>query len=109
MMDAFSLYPRGFHPVRTNRTPDVKSYSRPWPRILVPVKYYYVDFGIAVKIPPGTSPLVLGRDGQDQEVPELSDRIPYDPFKVDIFILGNVFRHNIYAVCSVLILFIGRF
>ena len=81
MMDAFALYPQGFHPVQLAFAPDFKSYVKPWPRLLAPVKYYYVDFGIAVKIPPGKPALVLGRDGHDQEVPELSDEVPYDPFK----------------------------
>ena len=41
---------------------------------------------------------VVGEDGRDQEVPELSDDIPYDPFKVDIFIIGNLFRRMFYDV-----------
>ncbi|KAJ7725528.1 hypothetical protein DFH07DRAFT_252485 [Mycena maculata] len=33
----------------------------------------------------------LGVFGQDKTVPELSDTILYNPFKVDIYQLGNVF------------------
>lgn len=101
MMDGDTLFPRGFHPVHTNYLEDtntrapVVSRLAAWP----PVKYYYVDFGIAVQIPPHVYPkLALGEDGLDREVPELSNVRPYDPFKVDIFILGNVYRKNIYAV-----------
>jgi hypothetical protein len=36
--------------------------------------------------------LVLGIAGRDQDVPELSGDVPYDPFKVDIFTIGNVIR-----------------
>jgi len=38
--------------------------------------------------------LVLGLAGRDREVPELSDEVPYDPFKVDIFTIGNVLRRE---------------
>ncbi|CCL99181.1 uncharacterized protein FIBRA_01196 [Fibroporia radiculosa] len=33
---------------------------------------------------------------QDKELPELSAEDPYDPFKVNIFILGIVFRRELY-------------
>ncbi|TFY77662.1 hypothetical protein EWM64_g6350 [Hericium alpestre] len=60
-------------------------------------KYYYVDYGISAFIPPGSSErLVTGTYGRDRDVPELSDDVPYDPFKVDIFILGNMFRQELY-------------
>lgn len=99
MMDAFALYPHGFHPVWADSLPDLRGRARPWPRISAPVKYYYVDFGISVHIPPEVQPKrALGGYGQDQEVPELSFTEPYDPFKVDVFILGNVFRKEICAV-----------
>ena len=102
MMDASSLYPQGFHPVQTKWSPDTRSRARfisrlaAWP----PVKYYYVDFGLSVLIPPEVQPrYVVGGYGLDREVPELSFTQPYDPFRVDIFIIGNVFRKRIYAVC----------
>jgi len=40
----------------------------------------------------------IGTLGQDKTVPELSDDIPYDPFKVDIYQLGHVFL-KIVHVC----------
>ena len=33
---------------------------------------------------------ILGIAGRDRDVPELSKNVPYDPFKVDIFTIGNV-------------------
>jgi len=95
MMDGSSLYPGGFHPVRSNLTPDTRSRARPYSRFTAPrpVKYYYVDFGISsIFSPEDKSRLVVGADGIDQEVPELSDTVPYDPFKVDIFVLGDFFK-----------------
>ena len=50
-------------------------------------------------IPPDVQPkLATGGYGRDQEVPELSFEDQYDPFKVDIFILGNVFRKEVLDV-----------
>lgn len=95
------MYPDGFHPVQQHFTWDTLKLARVIPRIGVwpPVKYYFVDFGIAVRIPPDVQPKrALGDYGIDREVPELSVTVPYDPFKVDIFIVGNVFRKQICAV-----------
>lgn len=45
---------------------------------------------------------MTGIFGLDQDVPELSREIPYDPFKVDVFIIGNMFRTLLFNVCRVL-------
>ncbi|KAI0261680.1 hypothetical protein BC834DRAFT_829955, partial [Gloeopeniophorella convolvens] len=59
----------------------------------VGVEYYFVDYGISSYFPPESQHrLVLGRDGRDQDVSELSDEVPYDSFKVDIFTMGNNLR-----------------
>ncbi|KAI0751222.1 hypothetical protein C8Q80DRAFT_559546 [Daedaleopsis nitida] len=98
MMDADAMYPRRFHPIAIYSLPDAVSTTAPvLPRESVPVTYYYVDFGISAifSAPEDITRRVTGIDGQDQEVPELSDVVPYDPFKVDIFILGNLFRRRL--------------
>lgn len=33
---------------------------------------------------------MVGNVARDREVPEVDVIVPYDPFKVDIFILGNL-------------------
>lgn len=59
----------------------------------IPVKYYFIDFGISTRFSPDEHPrLVVGRQGLDDKVPELSDTVPYDPFKTNIFIIGNLLR-----------------
>lgn len=99
MLDASAMYPYGFHPVRSSTLPDGRTLAWPRRRTSVPVRYYFIDYGLSTYFPPGTHPrLVVGEDGRDQEVPELSDDIPYDPFKVDIFIIGNLFRRMFYDV-----------
>ena len=100
MMDASHLYSKGFHPVLDNSLPDLSDIARPVPRLAAtePVKYYFIDLGISVHIPRGCPRFVLGTAGLDQEVPELSNRVPYDPFQVDIFILGDMLEQT---VCTV--------
>lgn len=100
-MEASSLYRQGYHPVLQSFREDLRGYAAVVPRLAAwpPVKYYYVDFGISVRIPPDVYPkLASGQYGLDREVPELAIAAPYDPFKVDIFILGNVYRRVICAV-----------
>ncbi|KAI0351975.1 kinase-like protein [Trametes cingulata] len=94
MMDGRALYPRGHHPVWTDCSPDLIEELTPLPRLDHSVKYFYVDFGLSVRFPPGTPTHVVGDVGRDAEVPELSSTVPYDAFKVDIYALGNLFDKN---------------
>ncbi|KAH9918122.1 uncharacterized protein B0H18DRAFT_1123164 [Fomitopsis serialis] len=78
MMDASAMYPKAFIPSRR-----------------YVFLYYYVDFGLSTYFPPDAeSRVVVGVVGRDQEVPELSEDVPYDPFKVDVFIIGNMLRNE---------------
>ncbi|OSD01770.1 hypothetical protein PYCCODRAFT_1436060 [Trametes coccinea BRFM310] len=94
MVDASPLFPQGHHAMSTYGLPrDPKKPAPVLSRRGIPLRYYYIDFGISTRYAPGEHRApVLGRDGLDQDVPELSETVPYDPFKVDIFILGNLFR-----------------
>ncbi|KAI0316324.1 kinase-like domain-containing protein [Amylostereum chailletii] len=95
MMDASAMYPLGFHPIYDLYLPDARTAaSRSMiPRLKAGVKYYFVDYGISSQIPSDhPTKLVTGIFGRDRDVPELSDTVPYDPFKVDIFSLGNLFQ-----------------
>ncbi|KAI0669512.1 kinase-like domain-containing protein [Trametes maxima] len=90
LMDAKELYPGGHHPVRLRYTPDALYRITPPPRTGHSIRYFYIDFGLSRRFSLGASPLVIGCVGRDNEVPELSDSIPYDAFKADIFALGNL-------------------
>ncbi|KAI0049758.1 hypothetical protein FA95DRAFT_1571003 [Auriscalpium vulgare] len=92
MMDGRPLYPNGHHPLRRKYTPDAIFPANPLSRIDHPVRYYFIDFGISTRFRRGASPFVTGRKGRDKELPELSDDVPYDAFKADIFILGNLYK-----------------
>ena len=93
MMDASGMFPRGYHPHMTHTLPDMSRNAPFLLRIAARpiVKYYFIDFGLAQHFPKGASSLVVGDVGRDDAVPELSDTVPYDAFKVDIFTLGHLF------------------
>ena len=57
--------------------------------------YYFIDFGLAVHVKErDCRALVIGNEGHDKDPPELSkgNRVPYDPYKLDVYLIGNVFR-----------------
>ncbi|KAL5536309.1 hypothetical protein ACEPAF_130 [Sanghuangporus sanghuang] len=94
MFDGAGMFPNGFHasvwnldergvPTRPRRRSDVPS-----------VRYYFTDFGLSSRFQVGEEHLVTGVNGLDREVPELLPLNRYDPFPVDVFILGNVFKRN---------------
>lgn len=99
-MDASALYPHGHHPVNLDFSPDLKSPVDPLPRSKHSVQYYYVDFGISSHFPSDSpSMMVTGVFGRNQNVPELSETVPYDPYKVDIFSMGQVFEEAFTKAC----------
>ena len=88
LMDATHMYPRGFHPVEDLFLYDIKTLAPRISRSEAGVKYYFVDYGISSYFPPGSRrELVLGIASRDRDIPELTNDVPYDPFKVDIFTL----------------------
>jgi hypothetical protein len=103
MMDATRMFPHGFHPAMNVFLPhDICAPAPVLPRLEVGVKYYFIDYRISSYFPEGTErQLVLGLSGCDQDVPELSDEVPYDPFKVDIFTIGNILRREFVVVSSI--------
>ena len=99
MMDASNLYPEGHHPVALDFTPDTRRVAPQISRRATKVKYYFIDFGISVHIAPdATNRRVTGRFGRDQDPPELHSDAEYDPFKLDVFIIGNTLRKEFHKV-----------
>ncbi len=100
MMDASALFPRGFHPILQLSLPDISSDAPILSRAAMAINYYYIDFGISTRITPDSpSRLVVGSWGLDWEPPELSETVPYDPFKLDVFLIGNLMRRQFCDVC----------
>ena len=100
-MDGRPLYPQGHHPARLNFSPDGTHEVSPLTRQDHPVKYYFIDFGLSSRFQPGDSFLVVGTQGRDKEPPELSDTVPYNPFPLDVFVLGNVYFQEFVQVCAI--------
>ncbi|PPQ81781.1 hypothetical protein CVT25_013668 [Psilocybe cyanescens] len=89
MMDLTDVIPSSFHHSFDFYQPDGKTRIDFRDRCSVaPVKYYIIDYETSDYFPPNT--LCVGYYGQEKDVPELSNTIPYDPFKLDIYQIGTV-------------------
>lgn len=99
MMDGQPLFPQAHHPVRLDYLDDGARDAPYLHRQDRPVRYYFIDFGLSTRFEQGMSPLVVGTKGRDKDPPELDEDIPYNPFLLDIFILGNVYRREFLEVC----------
>jgi hypothetical protein len=94
VMDSTDLIPAGFHPVKTHTEDGIykKIVCRTRTEV-APVKYYFTDFGLAVMYPSfDRREKLTGDCGQHHNIPELSDDIPYDPFKLDNRQMGETIK-----------------
>lgn len=60
-------------------------------------KYYFIDFSISLIFKDSDVRIAGGNNGQDQNPPEL-ETPRYDPFALDVFILGNLYRKSFLQV-----------
>lgn len=100
MLDGTPMYFRGYHPI--HQVLDVSGWD---PAPYIPrrktkgVKYYFIDFGISTHFAASnTNRLVFGEYCQDRTVPELSGTVPYDPFAVDVYLIGNALKIHVVNV-----------
>ncbi|TDL26469.1 hypothetical protein BD410DRAFT_715808 [Rickenella mellea] len=95
MLDGTPMFPEGYHPTEQALDINARRFAKRLRRADVSsVKYYFIDFGLSTRFDDPAEPrLVTGNVAQDPDVPELSVVDPYDPFLVDIFTLGNVYRN----------------
>lgn len=98
MMDAKAIIPTGWHFVSHFCEPDGVTRISSLERRNLPVRYYFVGFGNAYHLPNSSKHLVTDIGGEDEDVPELREDHRYDPFKLDIYTLGNVFKKELYNV-----------
>ena len=99
MMDAKSLVPTGWHFVAPFCEPDGMTRIAPLDRKRHPVRYYFIGFGNCFHIPRHQrSTPIKGIGGGDCDVPELLNGQAYDPFKLDIYTLGNVIDKHLHEV-----------
>lgn len=98
-MDASSLYPRGFHPVLNDMLPDLRGPAPMLKRKHVRVRYYWIDFRQALQIPENApSRLITEWTTPILGPPEVSSGEPFDPFKVDVFMMARALMHSIINV-----------
>lgn len=96
MMDWRPMVDEPFHPIHNDLSFDGEYHIEIRPRSQVPVLYYFIDFGLSTWFETkADEPLVTGRYGREQSVPELNSSKPYDPFKVDVFILGAFIQRDL--------------
>ncbi|RDB20135.1 hypothetical protein Hypma_012979 [Hypsizygus marmoreus] len=96
MMDARPILPHGWHFVADHCTPNGLDPLTPLSRIDRPVRYVIVDYDVSIRMRPGQPHLINDNGGRDRDPPELATRRPYDPFKLDVFTLGNVYNKEFY-------------
>ncbi|KAJ7028523.1 kinase-like domain-containing protein [Mycena alexandri] len=98
MMTSRGMYPDGFHPQYQTSSLDMKkSVTHSMTRTQRPPKYYFIDFGISVRLNAEERRSALPIVGADQTVPEYQNDghvDPQDPFATDIYFLGNLIREE---------------
>ena len=100
MMDGRMLYPEGHHPVRMEFQPDGVLDAYPLARTNSQVRYFFIDFGLSELFEEGAPTLVIGCTGRDKQIPELSNEVPYDAYRADVFALGNLYYKEFLSVRS---------
>ena len=94
------MYPRGFHPLLQVAEADFSRPANPnRRREAKDIKYIFIDFGISSRFNSLEERyLVYGCMAQDPTIPELSGIVPYNPFAIDVYTLGNVYREELLEV-----------
>ncbi|KAH9169624.1 kinase-like domain-containing protein [Lactarius sanguifluus] len=99
MFDPSNMYPKGYHISQINRSRDLKGRAERHTRTDRPPRYYLINFGLSRKY--------FSRDvvdeplrGGDETTPEhlLGGRC--NPFRTDIYNLGNVVREQFLVKCN---------
>ena len=101
LMDAKPILPKLWHFVSPWRTRDYKKDVSPGSRTAHPVKYLWVDFGLARRYSPDDpNPLEPPILGGDKSVPEFQQDpiVPCNPFATDVYYVGNLIREDFLRV-----------
>jgi hypothetical protein len=91
MLDPSDMHPKGFHPVKIDRSKDFKGKSQQYDRTLRPPRYYLIDFGLSRQYN-SRDALDNPVRGGDKSVPEHQLGRRCNPFHTDIYHLGNLVR-----------------
>ncbi|KAH9036978.1 kinase-like domain-containing protein [Lactarius pseudohatsudake] len=99
MFDPSNMYPKGYHISRINRSRDLKGRAERHTRTDRPPRYYLINFGLSRKY---SSREVVDEPlrGGDETTPEHSLGGRCNPFRTDIYNLGNVVREQFLMKCN---------
>ena len=101
MVYPIPLYSELPHFVKKGKSYDFKRRISRFTRTERPVKYYYIDFGLSYKFSSEKDNLVRVAFGGDKSVPEYKDaKTPKDPYKIDVYCLGNLIKKDMIEVSS---------
>ncbi|KZT71753.1 hypothetical protein DAEQUDRAFT_687103 [Daedalea quercina L-15889] len=97
MVDAIPLFTgKLWHPRAPMYNRDFSRRAKHYSRTERPVKYFYIDYGLSRKYDTAdASPRELPIHGGDKSVPEFQGNgytVPANPFRTDIYFLGNLIR-----------------
>ena len=103
MMDPAPLFSELPHPVHPHKSYDFKRRVTQFTRTSHPTRYFYIDFGLSVLCRPrDASPLIRVSFGGDKTVPEYEHPgILRDPYKIDVYCLGNLLRNQFLGVSDI--------
>ena len=102
MMEPTPLISHIPHPTHYTKSYDFKHYIRKRTRTSYPTRYFYIDFGLSYRLPPeDPSPRIHVAIGGDKTVPEYKDPHGlHDPYKIDVYCLGNIIQEHFMDVSS---------
>lgn len=93
MFDASRMYPKGYHPIQLNRNLNFKGQAERYTRTARPPRYYLIDFGLS-RWYSSRDALDEPLRGGDKSAPEHRHRRRCNPFRTDIYYLGNLVREH---------------
>jgi len=91
MFDPSAMYPEGYHPVQLNRSLNFQGKAKQYSRTERPPRYYLIDFGLSRRYS-SRDALDQPLKGGDKSAPEHKSREPCNPFRTDVYYLGNLVR-----------------
>jgi hypothetical protein len=97
MLDPSGMYPDGFHAIQIDRSKDFKGKAPRYDRTQRPPRYYLIGLGSSHQYSSRNTldvPLVDG----DKSAPEHQDGKLCNPFRTDIYHLGNLIRERFLKV-----------
>ncbi|KLO13854.1 hypothetical protein SCHPADRAFT_915136 [Schizopora paradoxa] len=99
MLDAPSMFPRGFHPSDYFQDHSGVHQIKVLPpcKASGPVRYYFADFRHSIDVGQDAKHLIFGYEhpvGADFDAPEWTAIGTYDPFRADVFIIGKIFNEK---------------